>query len=102
MTVTCYPGVGKKKGLSICEAFAAGCGGRVVEPGSCKELLPGPAFFYGWTDDTIKLLTQAQRERRDWYYADNAYYFGRGKFFRVAKNALMHDGSGGHGGERWQ
>ena len=101
MSVVCYPGLGKKKGLSICEAFAAGCGGHVVEPGSCKELRPGPAFFYGWTDDTIKLLQQAQQEKRDWYYADNAYYFGRGKHFRVTKNALMHDGSGEKGSQRW-
>lgn len=99
--VICYPGIGKKKGMNICRAFAEGCGGRVQDPGTARELAPGGAFFYGTTSDNQHLFDQAQREGRDWYYADNAYYFGRGKFFRITKGALQHDGTGTADPERF-
>jgi hypothetical protein len=60
-------------------------------------LHPGPAFFYGWTDHSAKLIRQCQAEGRTWFYCDNAYYFGRGTFFRVTKSAFMHDGTGNAG-----
>lgn len=100
MSVTCYPSPGKKKGLRICQEFAAGCGGKVAEPGQ-DYLQPGAAFFYGWTDHSLPLIRQCQAEGRAWFYADNAYYFGRGRYFRVTKNALMHDGAGDSGPERF-
>lgn len=93
MTVTCYPSPGKVKGLSLCNAFAQGSNGRVVAEGA-STLRDGPAFFYGWTDYTAPLVTRCREDGRDWYYCDNAYYFGRGTYFRVTKNAFMHDGSG--------
>lgn len=93
MSVNCYPTIGKKKALKICTEFAAGCGGRVM-PAGHPVLEPGAAFFYGWTDHTVPLMRRCQAEGRAWYYADNAYYIGRGKFFRVTKNALMHGGVG--------
>ncbi len=99
MTVTCYPSPGKKKGLDVCQSFAAGCGGCVAPPGQ-DRLEPGPAFFYGWTAHSVPLMEQCRREGHDWYYADNAYYFGRGAYFRVTRNALMHDGGGIAGQER--
>lgn len=100
--LACYPGVGKKKGLAICEAFAAGvraCGGLadVQPPGTAKTLQPGAAFFYGTTPDNAFLLDQARREGRTWFYADNAYYFGRGHYFRVTRGALQHHGRGDAG-----
>jgi hypothetical protein len=67
--------------------------GRVA-PLNTKTLYPGPAFFYGWTEHTIPLMRQCLAEGREWYYADNAYYYGRGAYFRVTRNALMHDGRG--------
>lgn len=93
MTVTCYPSPGKKKGLKICTAFAKGCGGRVMPEGH-PTLEPGPAFFYGWTEYTWPLMRQCVQEGRTWFYADNAYYYGKGRQFRVTRCALMHDGSG--------
>lgn len=87
--------------MRICESFAKGCRGRVAPVGqACLD--PGPAFFYGWTDHTVKLMARCRTEGRDWYYADNAYYFGRGTHFRVTKNALMHDGRGSAAVDRWQ
>lgn len=105
--ITCYPGVGKKKGLGICQAFADGANAagdiaRVQPPGTAATLAPGSAFFYGTTSDNEFLLKQAIREKRDWYYADNAYYFGRGRYFRVTRNALQHDGSGTADPARWR
>lgn len=93
MTVTCYPSPGKKKGARICGAFAQGCGGRMVPEGH-PRLEPGPAFFYGWTEYTWPLMRQCVQEGREWFYADNAYYYGKGRYFRVTRCALMHDGSG--------
>lgn len=99
MAVTCYPSPGKKKGLKICTDFAAGCGGKVMPPGHAR-LEPGPAFFYGWTEHSVALIRQCMHEGRDWYYADNAYYYGRGRYFRVTRNALMHTGRGDVPGAR--
>jgi hypothetical protein len=93
MTVICYPSVGKKKALKLSCAFAEGCGGEIAGTGETK-LRPGAAFFYGWTEHTVPLIEQCKGQGREWYYADNAYYFGRGKFFRVTRGALMHDGAG--------
>lgn len=97
----CYPTLGKKKALRMSKAFATGCGGEVATVGH-PHLNRGPAFFYGWTEHTVPLIRQCQGQGIDWYYADNAYYFGRGKFFRVTKNALMHDGSGNAGPSRFR
>lgn len=91
--LVCYPTRGKRKAERICAAFAAGCGGRVATSDT-PVLLDGPAFFYGWTHHTVPLIEQCVREGRQWYYADNAYYYGRPRLFRVTRGALMHDGSG--------
>jgi hypothetical protein len=101
MPVVCYPSPGKRKALKLCTAFAAGCGGRVAEVGAGR-LAPGAAFFYGMTARTLALLDRCRREGRDWYYADNAYYVGRGSHFRVTRNALQHDGTGTASPERWR
>ncbi len=94
MQVTCYPSPGKKKGLKICTSFAQGCGGAVAREGE-PNLAPGAAFFYGWTEYTWPLMARCVREGRVWFYADNAYYYGRGSYFRVTRCALMHDGRHG-------
>ncbi len=99
MTVVCYPSPGKRKALRICTAFAEGCGGRVAAVGT-PRLAPGAAFFYGMTAHTLALIDRCRREGRDWYYADNAYYLGRGAYFRVTRNAYQHDGSGTAGPAR--
>lgn len=99
MPVTCYPSPGKRKALKLCRAFAEGCGGRVAKVGETR-LAEGTAFFYGWTEHTAGLIARAQARGSDWIYADNAYYFGRGDYYRVTCNALMHDGSGDASPER--
>lgn len=97
--LTCYPSAGKRKARKVCDAFAAGCGGRVAPP-DCATLAPGAAFFYGWTAHTARLIAECEAQRRDWFYADNAYWFGRGDYFRVTRGALMHDGRGSAPGGR--
>lgn len=98
--VTCYPSPGKRKALKLCRDFAEGCGGTVARVGQGR-LEPGPAFFYGATAHSLRLVAQCRREGREWYYADNAYYFGRGDYFRVTRGAFMHDGAGPAGPERF-
>ncbi len=97
--VVCYPSPGRKKALKICRAFATGCGGRVAPAGQAV-IEDGPAFFYGWTDHTKPLMGRCLAEGRPWFFADNGY-FGRGRYFRVTRGALMHDGRGEAGPERF-
>ena len=95
-----YATPGKALAREILEAFCAGAGGKVVE-GSVKELLPGPAAFYGVTPATAHLWRQAKAEGRDWYYIDNAYFHEcRGKFYRATRNRLQHHGVGVSSGRR--
>jgi hypothetical protein len=98
--LTCYPSPGKRKALRLCAAFAEGSGGRVAGLGEFR-LSPGAAFFYGMTGHTLPLIERCRRGGRDWYYADNAYYIGRGAYFRVTRNAYQHDGGGAAGPERF-
>lgn len=91
--LTAYPSPGKRKGLKICTAFAAGCGGRLAAVGETR-LFDGAALFYGWTEHTMPLLSRCEQEGRVWFYADNAYYLGRALYYRVTKRALMHHGEG--------
>ena len=99
--VHCYPSPGKRKGGKLCLAFAKGCGGAVLPVGH-PRLEPGSAFFYGWTAHSAPLIARCRTEGRTWFYADNAYYFGRHRYFRVTRNAFMHDGSGEAGPARFQ
>ena len=97
MMLTCYPPPGKKKALKMSRYFCAGAvshnvKARVAPPGYAS-LDPGAAaFFYGWTPHTVPLIRECQQNGRTWFYGDNAYFFGRGIYFRVTRNALMHDG----------
>jgi hypothetical protein len=102
MSVHCYYRRGKPKGKKLCEAFAAGAGGKVVDAWSDTQLASGPAAFYGWQPETYHLFEQARRDGRDWYYIDNAYYFGREVYFRATRNAMQHSGIGNAGPERFE
>ena len=90
---------------TICRAFAQGCRGKVVPP---APLRPGAVFMYGCLRGLKPTLDQAVAEGRTWYYADNGYFRqGRGKqihvgYFRVTRNAIVHDGSGQAQPERWR
>ncbi len=88
--------------LTVCRAFAAGARCPLVT--NAKELAPGAMFTYGNLRGLNTVLTQAQREGRDWYYGDNGY-FRPGHYdgyYRVTRNAMQHDGSGEAGPARWQ
>lgn len=99
--VTCYPVLGKQKSVDLCEAFAEGCGGRVVR--GATKLLDGPAFFWG-VDDTNRALWHEARDGKDrhYYYGDNSYIdSARGEYFRVTFDRLQHRGYGEAAWERF-
>lgn len=69
-------------------AFAQGCGGPATND---NVLLPGPVALFG-SPARQELLAQAKREGRTYYYADHGFY-RRGKYYRVAKNAVQYQPS---------
>ncbi len=78
-------------------AFAQGCGGIATgEP----VLQPGPMAFFG-TPPRWPLLRQVQAEGRDWYYGDHGYW-GRGRFYKIAKNRYQPSGQGEPNAGRWR
>lgn len=99
--ITAYPMFGKSKSLEICRAFVAGCGGIVAK--DARQLLDGPAFFYGVNESNLHLWRQAEKDlRRDYFYADNSYFDkSRQQYFRVTRNRLQHSGSGQSDGTRF-
>jgi hypothetical protein len=88
--------VGKNRTIS--EAMATGTGFPIVPP---APLMPGGIILYGCLRGLLPTLRQAQSEKREWVYLDNAY-FGRDRFFRATRNAYQHDGAGDAGPERWE
>lgn len=91
--VTAYPVKGKQKSYEICRAFAEGCGGFVTS--NANDLKDGAAFFYGVDESNLHIWNRVRKERRDFYYCDNAYFDQtRQEYFRVSKNRLQHSGTG--------
>jgi hypothetical protein len=85
---------GHKFSVLVCEAFAKGGPFTIVPP---APLRPGDVFMYGALRGLLPTLRQAQREGRNYFYADNGYVLpGKTEqnYFRITKNALQHDGSG--------
>jgi hypothetical protein len=84
---------------TMAEAFAMGAKcpiQRVPELDPPGKLLPGGMFTYGCLRGLKPLVDQCVREGRELYYADNGY-IKPGKwdgYFRITRNALMHDGRG--------
>jgi hypothetical protein len=73
----------------ICQAFAQGCGGKVVPVG---RLLEGPAMVYGILRGCGDILHQCEWIGRPWYHMDNGY-FRRGHYegyYRVTKGGLQY------------
>lgn len=90
MNVIGYPTPGKDKARVICKAFCDGAPGGKVVDAIPRELLPGAAVFYGVTDATQHLFDQCLREKRTYYYIDNAYFDPcRQVYFRVTRDALQ-------------
>lgn len=93
--IFCYPQPGKLKAKQICQAFADGCGGTVIEDGRLRN---GPAVFYGISPGMESLW----RDARDFWFIDNAYFdAARGTHYRVTKNRLQHTGTGTSDGQRF-
>lgn len=81
------------------EAFAKGCGGQLINLKLDAEEFafgPGPVALWG-EHKLYKQLHRAIAAGQTWYYGDHAY-FGRGKFFRITKNALQVSGAFFDGG----
>jgi len=71
------------------KAFAKGCKGSIHFN---KQYQGGSIAMFG--DETLlKIKNQAIEASQNWFYGDKAY-FGRGKYYRVTKNAYMHDAQG--------
>lgn len=85
-----YSALGEKSSPRFAKAFAAGCGGSLIEDLSCLRLGAFAAFC---SPAVYSLLTQAQAEGRDWYYGDHGYVH-RHQYFRITKNRYQHDGRG--------
>lgn len=97
----CYAQLEKSKSQQVLEAFAAGSGAKMAWT-TRRELLPGPAVFYGVRPAWKHLWEQAKREGRDWFFIDNAYFdCCRERYFRVTKNAIQHTGRGVSDGKRF-
>jgi|SRR6185503_214094 len=79
-------------------AFAKGCGGAMTD--DLDYLHDGPVACFG-SPPAWPLLRQAQAAGRDFYFADHGY-FGRGKYYRITKNAYQHDGRGSATTERFK
>jgi hypothetical protein len=73
----------------VLEAFAAGCGGQMAST-NVERLESGAAAFYGVRPGWSHLWRQAQIERREVYYIDNAFFDdAREERFRVGRNVVQ-------------
>lgn len=89
-SVTCYVQKHKHQSRVVLEAFAKGCGGRVIE--GVTELQPGAAAFYGIMNETVPLYHAAKAAGKDVYYLDHGY-FRADRFYRATKNADQYTGT---------
>ncbi len=89
--------------LSVCEAFAEGCNGKLV---SADKLLPGPVATYGILRGTGEII----KECNEGYYYIDLGYFTRSThynndftgYYRVTLDANQCNGTGNHSNERWR
>lgn len=88
--VIAYAAPGESTSPKWSAAFAQGCGGRVQVGGPFH---PGPLAFWGspllWSE-----FLRAKADGRIWYYGDHAF-FGRGRYYRCARNSVQFDGRWG-------
>lgn len=93
MSCNVYSVPDEKTSPKFAAAFSAGCGGRVL-----TEYEPGPWAGFSSPKNWHE-LQQSIKDGFDFYYGDHGY-FGRGKFYRVTKNAIQHHGLGTTDGKR--
>lgn len=68
------------------DAFARGCGGRLVS--TLHDSLPGDVAAFG-SPKTWPLFDDAIITGRNWYYGDHAF-LARGGAYRISKNAYQY------------
>lgn len=68
--------------------FAKGCGGTITDE---QELFPGPVALFT-VPARWNVLKDAEREGREYYFGDHAYY-GRRQFYRITRNAYQWQGT---------
>ena len=96
----CYAAQTEHSSPKFARAFALGSHGRAVPQTTTLE--PGP-FAAFCSPSVWVILEQAKREGRTWYYGDHSYFAPRkGRYFRVTKNAMQHDGSGAYPPDRFR
>lgn len=83
--------------VPVAKALAQGFGGSLIED---DKLRPGAIAMFGSPRRWWGLLQPAIREGRPWLYVDHGY-FGRGRYYRVTRNAYQHDGHGESDGKRF-
>ncbi|MEK9754716.1 MAG: hypothetical protein VW338_16090 [Rhodospirillaceae bacterium] len=87
----CYAVPSEATSPRWCAAFAAGCGGSVIELGPLRPT--APAAMFGSAKLWRGVVLAAQRTGRPWFYGDHGY-FGRFKYYRITRGAYQHDGRG--------
>lgn len=87
--IVAYAEKRKAKSQRVLEAFAAGCGGRMVWT-DAEFLEPGDVAFYGVRPAWSRLWRQALAERRTIFYLDNSFWDEtRETKFRVGRNVVQ-------------
>ena len=87
-----YASLINERSVNFCRAFAQGCGGSISN--RSDMLLPGAVAGF-WLPELFSILNAAKADGRTWYYGDKAY-FDRNHYWRITKNAAMHNCSGHH------
>lgn len=89
--IRAVPIPGKKKSEDICRAFIEGA------PRSATGVV-----VYGVNESNLHEFSKAAVSGQPWYYVDNAFFdTARGKYFRVARNRVQHNGVGVSDGKRF-
>ncbi len=92
-----YMAQGELTSPQWCNAFAHGCGGKIVDTTS---LLPGDVALFG-SPKLWYVVDRMQKEKRTFYYGDHGY-FRKGDYYRITRNAFQHDGKGQAGPDRFE
>lgn len=85
-----YASLINERSVDFCRAFAQGCGGSISN--RPDMLLPGAVAGF-WLPELFSILNAAKVDGRTWYYGDKAY-FDRNHYWRITKNAKMHNALG--------
>ena len=85
-----YASLINERSVDFCRAFAQGCKGSISN--NPNMLVPGDVAAF-WLPELFGILDAAKADNRNWYYGDKAY-FNRLHYWRITKNAKMHNAIG--------